>query len=275
MESLARFKSQHACSLTGLLFDLDDTLLEGSRLTVEALQALFALRASGLALLGVTGRPASWGSVLLAQWPLTAMVTENGSARFWRDHAGRVQLCDRLTPARRQARRNRLLALAEQLQRQIPELLPSADAAERSTDHTLDIGEHRCVAPERVAEALERARHLGLNAVRSSIHLHLSLDADDKASGTLHLLQSRLGQDPTRARELFGFVGDSDNDAPLFAAFRHTFAVSNLRGRFSRPPRYRSSQPRSAGFVEIANRIVELRPAAPERPSLWAHSPRR
>lgn len=259
MKSLAHFRQADACALQGLLFDLDDTLLEGSQLTVEALAALFALRASGLDLLGVTGRPATWGAVLLAQWPMVAMVTENGNARFWRDREGRVQLCDRLLPAQRQQRHSRLLALAQRLREQLPELHPSADARERRTDHTFDIGESRTVAPERVAQALALARQLGANPVRSSIHLHLSLDADDKASGTLYLLQKRLGVDPTRARELFAFVGDSDNDASMFAAFRHTFAVSNLRGDFSRPPRYLASQPRSAGFVEIARRLVELR----------------
>ena len=50
-----------------------------------------------------------------------------------------------------------------------------------------------------------------------------------------------------------------DNDAGAFAAFRTTVGVSNVRGDFSLPPRYRTASPKSLGFCELAARLCALR----------------
>jgi hypothetical protein len=90
------------------------------------------------------------------------------------------------------------------------------------------------------------------------VHLHVSFDAHDKASGTL-LLLSELGYDVTKALQSFAYIGDSENDAPCFAAFRTTLAVSNLRGRHTVPPRFRTRLPQGQGFVEAAQQLVSAR----------------
>jgi hypothetical protein len=95
--------------------------------------------------------------------------------------------------------------------------------------------------------------------VRSSVHLHLCYDGDDKASGVLHFLQREHGIDPTLARQRFAFIGDSENDAPCFGAFEHSFGVANLRGRPSLTPRYLASAPMGAGFAEIAEVLLAAR----------------
>jgi hypothetical protein len=85
MLPLSRLERDEARSLEGLLFDLDDTLLDHGLLSVEAYSALHRLSGAGLRLLAVTGRPAGWGDVLARQWPVAARC--DGSTRYRRPSA--------------------------------------------------------------------------------------------------------------------------------------------------------------------------------------------
>jgi len=106
------------------------------------------------------------------------------------------------------------------------------------------------------------ARSRGVRTLVSSIHLHLTLETDDKASGTVRLLVERFGEDATGARGRHAFVGDSANDAAAFAAFGVTFGVANVVAHVNAltvPPRYVSDFPMGRGFAAIAARLGELR----------------
>jgi hydroxymethylpyrimidine pyrophosphatase-like HAD family hydrolase len=147
------------------------------------------------------------------------------------------------------------------------------------TDVTIDIGEHRRVRAEDVRAMRAIAAGRGVRTLQSSVHLHLTNETADKASGTIHLLCDRFGEDATRARSLYAFVGDSGNDAAPFAAFTVTFGVANVRphlAKLSVPPRYVSTEAMGQGFASIATRIVALRnqesaPAASEHDN--SHNP--
>jgi hypothetical protein len=104
VQPLSRFGAESARALRGLVFDLDDTLLDDGRLTTGALDALYRLDAAGLILLGATGRPAAWGQVLARQWPVSGMVTENGIVALAK-RDGRIEVLDRLGREARLARR--------------------------------------------------------------------------------------------------------------------------------------------------------------------------
>ena len=241
-----------------MLFDLDDTVLDHGRLSMPALGALYALAESGLLLVGVTGRPASWGQVLVRQWPVAGMLTENGSIGLVQRQS-RVEVLDRASPVERLERRRRLAELTAELRARFSELEPSDDVSGRLADYSFDIAESRQVAPEVVRAASEFARERGARVVQSSIQLHVSYEGDDKASGALHFLGTEHGMDATAARYRFAFIGDSENDAPGFAAFEHSFGVANLRGRPSMLPRYRASRAMGAGFAEIASVLLAAR----------------
>jgi HAD superfamily hydrolase (TIGR01484 family) len=249
-----------ARALQGVLFDLDDTVLTEGRLTLAALRALYQLHEQGLVLVGVTGRPAAWGQVLARQWPVTGMVTENGIITLAKEH-NRIRVYDRATPDERKERRARLMQLVSEISSTFPELEPSDDVAGRFADYSFDIAEATTVDGNVVKAASELARERGARVVQSSIQLHVSFDGDDKASGVLRFLGARLGVDASSARYRFAFVGDSENDAPCFAAFQHSFGVANLRGRASLLPRYKASRPAGDGFAEIASAILEARAA--------------
>jgi len=244
--------------LLGVLFDLDDTVLDHGRLTRDALGSLYDLYEAGLILVGVTGRPSGWGQVLTRQWPVSGMVTENGIIALTKE-GNRIRVLDRASVEQRRERSARLAQLVSELQSQFPDLTPSDDVAGRLADFSFDIAESKMVDAEIVRAATEVARRKGARVVQSSIQLHLSFDGDDKASGVVRFLGLKHGIDATRARYRFAFVGDSENDASCFAAFEHSFGVANLRGRPSLLPRYRSDGATAAGFTEIARALLAAR----------------
>jgi HAD superfamily hydrolase (TIGR01484 family) len=255
MKPASQFPAAAARRLAGVLFDLDDTVLDRGRLSIGALTALYRLAEAGLILVGVTGRPAGWGQVLVRQWPVSGMVTENGIiALVQREH--RVQVLDRASVEQRAERQAQLQTLVAELRARFPELAPSDDVAGRIADFSFDIAESRQVDASVVRAATELARERGARVVRSSIQLHLSYDGDDKASGVLRFLHTTQGVDASSARYRFAFVGDSENDASCFGCFEHSFGVANLQGRPSLLPAYRASQAMGAGFAEIAGVIL-------------------
>lgn len=261
MKPLSALAAEQAIGLKGVVFDLDDTLLDGGHLTESAYSALFRLRETGLRLVACTGRPAGWGEILQRQWPVDAIVTENGAVTFARTtpSSRRSIAAD---AQRQSARRAELFELAHRLLARFPAAELADDNDARLTDVTIDIGEHRRVPPQDVSHMRAIARAQGVRSTQSSVHLHLSFDASDKASGTVRLLVEQFGEDPTGACVRYAFVGDSGNDAAAFAAFRLTFGVSNVLAHLSRltlPPRYVATAPMGRGFAEIAARIVELR----------------
>jgi HAD superfamily hydrolase (TIGR01484 family) len=261
VKAVSEFGAAAARGLSGVLFDLDDTVLDHGRLGVPALSAMYRLAEAGLILVGVTGRPASWGQVLVRQWPVSGMVTENGIIALRRID-NQVHVLDRASAEERASRSARLAELVAELRARFTELTPSDDVAGRVADYSFDIAEARIVPPGVVQAATELARARGARVVQSSIQLHVCYDGDDKASGVLRFLRLCHGFDPSAARHRFAFIGDSENDAPCFAAFEHSFGVANLRGRPSIGPRYRASRSMGAGFEEIAQTLLAARAAS-------------
>jgi HAD superfamily hydrolase (TIGR01484 family) len=241
--------------LRGLLFDLDDTLLDHSRLSEAAYSALFRLREAGFELYAVTGRPAGWAAVIVNQWPISGAVAENGALAFFADERG-LHTLDPVSSEERARRTAALAALCAEIRSEFPELVPADDVPLRRTDYTFDIGEHERVPAERVAQVRRFAEARGASTLGSSVHLHLSFDRTDKASGVVRLIRALHQADPSAILTRYAFIGDSENDASCFAAFRHSIGVRNLSGRPTLAPRYITTRERGAGFVEAAQALL-------------------
>jgi len=261
VKALAELGSEEARRLRGLLFDLDDTLLSHGVLTRAAYDALWSLRDAGLALVGVTGRPSGWGELLVRQWPIDGCVTENGAVHVVREGRG-VARIDRCDEAERRRRFERLARLVARVREVVPEAQLSDDQRARVSDVTWDIGERATLPPDRIELVVREIALAGARSLQSSVHLHATLDVDDKASGAIRFCQRQLGEEPGSAVVRFAFVGDSGNDASCFAAFRTTFGVANVRTslpRLSVTPRYVATHEMGEGFAEIAARILASR----------------
>lgn len=260
MRPLAALSPHDVAGLGVLAFDLDDTFFDRDPAThrlvldPDALRALHALRTAGIDLAVVTGRPAAFVEVAMRTWPVSFGVAENGGARSCFDPNGK------LVSLGADGDRASLLGVAEALSERHG--VGFADDNDlRRVDVTFDIGEHVRI-DEAVVVALARdARAAGLRTFRSSIHLHLTRDAHDKATALVELLR-HAGVDATRARRHAAFVGDSENDRAAFSAFALTFGVANVAPRLAGltvPPAFVAPHERSRGFVAIAEAILAAR----------------
>jgi hypothetical protein len=267
-EGIEALSRDEARGLSGVVFDLDDTLLDHGALTEVAYAALFRLRAMGLRLVACTGRPALWGEIVLRQWPIDAAVAENGAVALVKEppsagaSTARIAVVFPADAEAQRARRGELVAFAEELVRRFPDAALADDNGARWTDVTIDIGEHRRVRPEDVRAMRQEASARGLSTLASSVHLHLAAEATDKARGTFGLLAARFGEDEVRARQANAFVGDSGNDAAAFAAFATTVGVANVRSYLMNLPvlpRYVTQASMGRGFAEFASRLMTLR----------------
>jgi HAD superfamily hydrolase (TIGR01484 family) len=249
--------------IEGLLFDLDDTLLTHGLLAQRAYDALWQMHERGIHLVVVTGRPSSWGQALAMQWPVDAVITENGAIAHVREgrRALRIERCSQGDRARRRAL---LASIVADMKARAPELELTDDAAGRISDVTWDVGEHARVPRDRVTFARGIIAEHGARSSVSSVHLHATFDPDDKATGAVRLLTERFGLDATAARARWAFVGDSGNDRACFAAFDVTFGVANVRAALSSiavPPRYVAAAEMGDGFVEIAQALLRCKMA--------------
>ena len=130
---------------------------------------------------------------------------------------------------------------------------PADDTAARVSDHTFDIGENSSPPRTLVESAASFARQEGATVTRSSVHLHVGFDAEDKASGAVRWLTQSLGENPKELRRHYAFIGDSENDASCFGEFETTIAVSNWpRSSVGPEPRYVTRHPMGSGFAEAA-----------------------
>lgn len=263
---LSELSPDEAKCLTGLVFDIDDTVLDHGALTEEAYAGFFRLREAGLRLVACTGRSAGFCEVLLRQWPIDAAVAENGAVGLVKQSCqGRAPRVETIFPTNLDATRaehEELLQLARELVARFPDTAFADDNAARWTDVALDIGEYRSVGSEMIAAIRADATSRGVTTFVSSVHVHLSCGAADKASGTLRLLDARFGESRETARVTNAFVGDSGNDAAAFSVFQTTFGVSNVMRYLpclTDPPRFIMKNAMGMGFAELAAHLAVLR----------------
>ena len=79
MLPLNTWSLQARSRIKGIFTDIDDTLTTDGAITLDALDAIGKLRAQGLSVIAITGRPVGWSEPFAASWPLDAIVAENGA----------------------------------------------------------------------------------------------------------------------------------------------------------------------------------------------------
>lgn len=261
MRPLSELTAADVEGVDTVVFDLDDTVLDHGKLGRAAYEALFRMGEAGLRLVASTGRSAGFAEVVARQWPVSAAIAENGALAWLASPSGGVELHDSASPSEREDRTHRLAEVVAAIRERCPDLPLADDNRGRISDTTFDVGERHRAAPDVVAAAVARARELGARSFTSSIHMHVTFDAYDKASGYVRLAMES-GLDPVRALARAAFVGDSSNDAAAFAAFRLTFGVANVRPfveKLTVPPRFVSDAPMGEGFARIARALLDAR----------------
>jgi HAD superfamily hydrolase (TIGR01484 family) len=241
-----------------VLTDIDETLTTEGKLTAQAYGALERLRVAGRIVVPVTGRPAGWCDHIARMWPVDAIVGENGAFYMRYDAATRTLIRRfAVTETERAARRARLAQIAAEILGAVPGCALASDQPYRETDLAIDYCED--VPPLARADvdrivALMQAR--GLTAKVSSIHVNGWFGEYDKLAMTRILFSEVFGCDLDAERGAVAFVGDSPNDAPMFAFFPNAVGVANVRAfldRIPAPPAYVTGAEAGRGFAELAD----------------------
>ncbi len=262
MRPLAELPAGDIRGLRFLLTDIDDTVTDEGRLPSASLAAMERLSEAGLAVVPVTGRPAGWCDHIARMWPVDAVVGENGALWFSYDRkARRMRSGFAKTAEERKEDRRRLEALKAQILEAVPGAGIASDQDYRIADLAIDFRED--VEPLSAAEigrivALFEAA--GATAKVSSIHVNGWFGSYDKLSMTRSCLAEVFAADLDRENAACLFAGDSPNDQPMFAFFRHSVGMANVLDFALESPPAWITQGRSAqGFVELTQHLLAAR----------------
>jgi HAD superfamily hydrolase (TIGR01484 family) len=265
MLPLEHFAPAEARNIVAVLTDIDDTLTEAGRLPAIAYAALEQLHEAGLLVIPVTGRPAGWCDLIARQWPVNAVVGENGAFWFrYDDEARRMHRHFTRPDAKRLADRSQLERTAEKVLRSVPGTAIAADQGYRAVDMAIDFAEDVApLPPEAIDRIVAMFEAAGATAKVSSIHVNAWYGTHDKLTTSLALLRDTFGIDGAGAdRNRIVFVGDSPNDAPMFGFFPNAVGVANVNDFANRIPALPSfvTPSRAAhGFAELTEHLLRAR----------------
>ena len=276
MSPLAQWPGSEQAGLIGILTDIDDTLTSDGAITPDALQALAALKAAGLHVIPITGRPVGWSEPFAASWPVDAIVAENGAVALLpavknngqidlnslsskREQLSKIYQQDAATRAANYANMQQVLA---QIEREVPGARRATDSPGRETDIAIDHSEFTHLPQEAIDHAVRIMRDAGMNATVSSIHINGWFGAHNKLEGARWIVRELFGRNLDAEIDRWVYVGDSTNDQVMFEHFPHSVGVANI-ARFvpqlTHRPRFVTQGERGAGFAEVARAVLATR----------------
>ncbi len=276
MAPLTDWPATACAGLVGLFTDIDDTLTTDGAITPDALDALGALKAAGLHVIPITGRPVGWSAPFAATWPVDAIVAENGAVALRNiaenlDQNGMQRLSgkrEQLSKIYQQdaaTRTDNFRAMQQVLARieaEVPGARRATDSPGRETDIAIDHSEFTHLPQEAIDHAVRIMRAAGMTATVSSIHINGWLGAHNKWEGARWIVQQLFGRALEGEIDRWVYVGDSTNDQIMFQHFTHSVGVANI-ARFAPQlahlPRYVTRGERGAGFAELAHHLLAAR----------------
>jgi len=248
----------------GVFTDVDGTLTTAGLLRASTVRALEALHRARLPVVLVSGRPSGYAEVWLRTLPVAAAIAENGGLYLVRSPAGRLRRVYAQPRRERASGRRRLEREVAGALRAVPGARLSTDSRFTEVDLAVDYNEDvklGAVAAQRLESFLQRR---GVQAVRSSVHVNAWVGRFDKASMVRRFLWKEWGTRLGKHDSSFVYIGDSFNDAPLFAAFHLSIGVANVREvlhALSTPPRYVTRSAEGRGFEEVTRALLRQRVA--------------
>lgn len=251
--------------VVGVMTDIDDTLTADGRIESEALQALERLAQAGLPVVAITGRPQGWSEPFARQWPVAAIVAENGAVSLRKptaQHMPSLQIDYVQDSATRARNAQRLREVAQRILAEVPGACLAQDSAGRVTDIAVDHSEFAHLAPSHIEQVVAVMREEGMSATVSSIHINGWFGDHTKLTGARWIVQSLWGQSLETQTDRWVYVGDSTNDQLMFGHFPLSVGVANLMDfadRLTTWPRYITSRARGVGFAQVAQRLLETR----------------
>jgi HAD superfamily hydrolase (TIGR01484 family) len=249
--------------LIGVFTDIDDTLTTEGAISADALQAIADLKAAGLPVVAITGRPVGWSVPFATDWPVDAIVAENGAVALV--HEGTTGGLARLyqqDAATRERNFGRMQAVLARVEAEIPGARRATDSAGRECDIAIDHSEFVRLDDAQIAAVVALMRSEGMHATVSSIHVNGWYGDHHKLAGARWIVRELWGRTLDDEMQRWAYVGDSTNDALMFEHFDHSIGVANVRrfeSALSHLPRYVAPSERGAGFAEVAAAVLAAR----------------
>jgi len=245
-----------------LLADVDGTLTTSGLLRASAVRALERLRRARVRVVLVTGRPSGWAECWARTLPVEGVVAENGGLYLAWDRKGllRRQYAER-PPARRRNRR-RLWREVRRILRTVPGTRLSSDSVSTEVDLAIDWAEQARLPLETAEWIGQELARRGVRSARSSVHVNCWVGPFDKLTTSERFLRRELSVRGGARSPRVAYVGDSLNDAPMFAAVPLSVGVANVADvldRLPSPPRFVTRAREGKGFVELASAILAAR----------------
>jgi HAD superfamily hydrolase (TIGR01484 family) len=261
MEPLARWPLADRQRVAGVFTDIDDTLTTEGAITADALDGLARLKAAGLHVIAITGRPVGWSEPFARGWPIDAIVAENGAVALVRDSHALRKLYQQ-DGATRRANFARMQRVTQRIVAEVPGAVLARDSAGRETDIAIDHSEFNHLPPDRIEQVAALMRDEGMQATVSSIHVNGWYGSHDKLAGARWIVRELFGRDLDAEIGRWVYVGDSTNDELMFERFPQSAGVANIRrfeAQLAHPPRYVTAAERGAGFAEVARLLLASR----------------
>jgi len=250
-----------AKNIKGVLFDIDDTFSLHGKIPTDAFQAIWTLKAHGMKVIPVTGRPAGWCDHIARMWPVDGVVGENGAFYFWLDETEQKLKKHFMDPEDvRTRKRERLILVKEEILDSVPGTALASDQLYRETDLAIDYCED--VAPlgwDAIDMICKIFQKHGATCKVSSIHVNGWFGDYTKLHMTKIFVKDRWGIELDKNRDKFIFCGDSPNDEPMFQYFPYTVGVKNVL-RFSdkmkHHPAFLANRQGGEGFAETMSYLL-------------------
>jgi len=245
--------------LRGVLTDIDDTLTTEGAIAPAALRALIDLHAAGVPVIAITGRPSGWSEPFARDWPVHAIVAENGAVML-RMQAGELQRSFTQDEATRAANFERLQRCAQAVLAEIPGTCLATDSAGRLTDIAVDHSEFAHLTQAQISQVVALMQEHGLHATVSSIHINGWIGEHSKWTAAAWAVEATTGQ--RFVADDWLYVGDSTNDQLMFEHIALSVGVANIE-RFVPQlkvlPAYVTLAARGEGFAEVARALLGAR----------------
>jgi HAD superfamily hydrolase (TIGR01484 family) len=260
--SVASMSPASCRSLTGILFDIDDTVTSGGKLVPESYAAMWAIKQAGLRLIAVTGRPAGWADQIARLWPVDGVVGENGGLWFFQ---GPEKLERRFLqgPPERKHNKKRLEELAAKILSVVPGSALASDQAYRELDLAIDFCEDvERLSPSSIKEICRQFTLAGSTHKVSSIHVNGWFGDFDKWTGCSYLIREFFSEELEDTTEQWAYFGDSANDEPMFKRFNNSIGVANVRAflpMMTHHPKFICDAEGGAGFAQGVQHILDNR----------------
>ncbi|MDR2655904.1 MAG: HAD-IIB family hydrolase [Oscillospiraceae bacterium] len=243
-----------------ILHDIDDTITDGGKLGEAAYSALWKLFRAGIKVIPATGRPAGWCDLIVREWPVFAVIGENGAFVNYFEY-GKLREFLHPSVAQEEETRRKLEEVQAACLKAVPGCRGAKDQFSRRFDLAIDFGEDE---PKLGFAAAERIRDVclgfGAEAKISSIHVNAWFGHYDKLSMARLFLGDICGEENIRDSVIF--FGDSPNDEPMFYFFPKSCGVANIRdfeGKIKALPAYIIGKRGGEGFAEAVDILLEKR----------------